>query len=52
MIFKKLKDGVIKKNSAEYDRMIESLCKISSLTFDETELCIEQSKKNFMRDKF
>lgn len=41
IIFKKLKDGYIRKNSKEYERLVDNLCKISGLTVEETEICIE-----------
>ncbi len=38
---KKIKDGVVKKNTLEYERMIDSLSKICGLNFTDLENCIE-----------
>ena len=40
MLYKKIKDGVVKRACDEYDKIIESLGKISGLTKDQTEECV------------
>jgi hypothetical protein len=52
MIYMKLKEGIVSKESDEYDRLISNLSKISGLTIEETENCIEQSKKRGFRERF
>lgn len=32
IIYKKIKDGIIKKNTPEYDKLIENLSKLSGMT--------------------
>lgn len=45
MILKKIKDGIVKKNTTEYDKLIENLSKISGISVVEVEGCLEISKQ-------
>jgi hypothetical protein len=52
VILKKIKDGVVKKSTPEYDKLIESLSKISGLTVIDIENCLEISKQQKYAEKF
>lgn len=41
MLFKKLKEGKVRKNTPEYDKILENLAKISNLSIQEVETCID-----------
>ncbi|CDW84788.1 UNKNOWN [Stylonychia lemnae] len=52
VIFKKIKDGIVIKNTPEYDKLIESLSKISGLAPIDIENCFEISKQQIYAEKF
>lgn len=43
MLFKKLKEGKVRRNTPEYDKILENLARISKLSIQEIENCIEVS---------
>ena len=43
LFFKKIKEGAVKKNTQEYDKLIENLSKISGLSNQDVELCVDIS---------
>ena len=51
-IFRRLKEGFVRRESKEYERLLDSLVKMSGLSHEETEACIEHSRKKGLREKF
>lgn len=55
MLYKKIKEGLVTKSHEEYEKIIESLSKMSGLTKDDAEECIRRLssfKVPFNNDRF
>lgn len=46
MMYKKIKDGVVRRSSEEYDKILENLSKMSGLLKEQTEDCIKKLNSN------
>ena len=42
MLYKKIKDGMVTKSGEEYEKIIDSLSKMSGLSKDDAEECIRR----------
>lgn len=51
-LFGKIKDGVVKKNTEEYDKIIDNLSKISGLSIQDVEICIDITRQRRMTERF